>query len=165
MSSYDRGSLHRVSPKMSLEKYHASCHFVYNLGSERVTRRLKDLRRRYKDVAGERITAVKRIENELHSLEGETRELIEDARNCLETLREKALRPNPLSTTDYIDFMIQEEEYLAGPRWKESVRQLEKIKDEASIMNMIQNYHTNIYAEAQQSPEIKEDKGFNETHL
>ena len=134
---------------------HSSSHFVYNLGRENVTRNTEDLRKRYNDTTGKKLTPVEIIENELRSLKADTRELVEEARHCLETLREKALRPNPLSTTDYIDLMIKEEKYLAGPRWKESVRQLEKIKYDASIMKMLQKDH----AEDQSSVEVKEDEG------
>ena len=52
-------------------------------------------------------------------------------------LQEIALKPNPLSTTDYIDLMIQEEEFMAGPGWKETVKELEEIKSHAEIVQKL----------------------------
>ena len=52
-------------------------------------------------------------------------------------LQEIALKPNPLSTTDYIDLMIQEEEFTAGPGWKETLKELEEIKSHAEIVQKL----------------------------
>ena len=151
-----------VCPGKCPSEIHSSCHFIYSLGRKKSIRKIKGLKRRFEGTTRTKLTPVEIIENDLHSLNVEIGKLVEEARNCLEKLREKALRPNPLSTTDYIDLMIEEEEYLAGPGWKESVRQLEKIKDDASIMKMLQKDHANISTEDQSSVERKEDEGSTE---
>ena len=122
-------------------KNHKSEPFVYELRVVKVTKTAEELKRRYEDATGRKLTAEQMIEKckvDLDDLETEAVLLAEEARISLERLGEIALKPNPLSTTDYIDLMIQEEEFLTGPGWRESIRQLEHVKEHAKIMQMLQ---------------------------
>ena len=119
---------------------HKSEPFIYELGIVKVIRTSEELKRRYKAATGKKATTQQFIEKckfDLDCLEREAVYLAEKARICLKRLDEIALKPNPLSTTDYLDLMIQEEEFLARPGWTESVKQLKQIKEQAEMMKML----------------------------
>ena len=64
-------------------------------------------------------------------------QLMENARNCLARLQEIALMPQPLSSTDYIDIMIQEEETIKSPGWKQTVEQLKEPKYQYQLLSQL----------------------------
>ena len=93
----------------------------YVMESVKVTRTSSELKRRYEEAEGKKLSAkqlIERCNDEFDVVQTATLQLMERARKCLKRLDEIALKPNPLSTTDYIDLMIQEEEFIAGPGWK-----------------------------------------------
>ena len=95
--------------------------FKYVMESVKVTRTSSQLKRRYEEAEGKKLSAkqlIERCSDEFEVVQTATLQLMERARKCLKRLDEIALKPNPLSTTDYIDLMIQEEEFIAGPGWK-----------------------------------------------
>ena len=95
--------------------------FKYIMESVKVTRTSSELKRRYEEAEGKKLSAkqlIERCSDEFEVVQTVTLQLMERARKCLRRLDEIALKPNPLSTTDYIDLMIQEEEFIAGPGWK-----------------------------------------------
>ena len=137
----------KICPHKCHWKYHHIEPFVYELHIEKVTRTTEDLKKRYQDATGRKLTTeqiIKECKFDLEELKMEAVLLAEGARKCLERLSEIALKPNPLSTTDYIDLMIQEEEFLAGPDWKKSVKQLQYVKEKATIMQILQDQQRNI---------------------
>ena len=123
---------------------HKSMHerqpFCYVWEPVKVIKTSKELKRRYEEAEGKKLSAKQLIERcsaEFVEVQAETLGLTERARECLTRLNEIALKPNPLSTTDYIDLMIQEEEFMAGPGWKETVHQLEEVKKRANNMKSL----------------------------
>ena len=100
---------------------HVKTNFKYIMVSVKVTKTSSQLKRRYEEATGKKLSAEQLIEScsqEFEYAQMVTLKLMERARECLKRLDEIALKPNPLSTTDYIDLMIQEEEFIAGPEWK-----------------------------------------------
>ena len=111
----------RCCPYRCAWSWHEKQAFKYVMESVKVTRTSSQLKRRYEEAEGKKLTAKQLIEkcsDEFEVVQTVTLQLMEQARRCLKRLDEIALKPNPLSTTDYIDLMIQEEEFIAGPGWK-----------------------------------------------
>ena len=101
--------------------WHEKQPFRYVMETVKVTRTSSQLKQRYEKAKGNKLSAKQLIEScseEFEVVQTVTLQLMEQARKCLKRLDEIALKPNPLSTTDYIDLMIQEEEFIAGPGWK-----------------------------------------------
>uniref|UniRef100_A0A3P9C8P3 AIG1-type G domain-containing protein n=1 Tax=Maylandia zebra TaxID=106582 RepID=A0A3P9C8P3_9CICH len=61
--------------------------------------------------------------------------LMEWSSKCLNRLREIALKPNPLSTPEYIDMLIEGEKYEGKPGWKRRVQSLMEMKEKAELMH------------------------------
>ncbi|XP_053638161.2 uncharacterized protein [Cherax quadricarinatus] len=68
------------------------------------------------------------IQDEFNSLQLEVLETIESVKKSLERLSEIALKPNPLSSVEYIDIMIDSEKSQAQPGWQRRVEQLELLR-------------------------------------
>ena len=65
-------------------------------------------------------------------------ENIQECREILEKLREIALKPDLLSTVDYIDLLIKTTIREKKERWQETVEELENLKGQAKLLQDIQ---------------------------
>lgn len=80
----------------------------------------------------ERILAEK--EQELDDLQAEVFHLVKQVQMSNERLREIALKPNPLTETDYLELLIESEEREAKLGWKERVAQYRVLIKEAEVL-------------------------------
>ncbi|CAL8366390.1 unnamed protein product [Boreogadus saida] len=70
-------------------------------------------------------------------LENEVVMLMECSAQCLNTLKEIALRPDPTSTTEYIDLLIEGEKSEAKPGYLERINKLLDLKKKAITMGEV----------------------------
>ena len=54
--------------------------------------------------------------------------MVKEAKESLERLQEIALKPNPLSETEYIDLLITAEKHEKNPGYTERIKAFEAIK-------------------------------------
>ena len=97
----------------------------------------EDLKRKYFDAKSGKSMHESMMENiiaELKAIHLQVMETIEKARQCLKRLDEIALRPNPLSETDYLELLIEAEKREAKPGWMERVLALETYLENAGLV-------------------------------
>ncbi|CAL8353584.1 unnamed protein product [Gadus morhua 'NCC'] len=82
---------------------------------------------------------IKNKEKEYIVLHEEVVRLIERSAQCLNTLREIALKPDPLSTPEYIDLLIEGEKSEAKPGFQERVKELGELKKNYTIKRKVAN--------------------------
>lgn len=92
--------------------------------------RLKDLT---KDKAPLQ-SLIETLNTEYATVQAEVVKLMDRPAKCLNRLREIALKPNPLSTPEYIDTLIEGEESEAKPGWKQRVQSLMAMRENAECM-------------------------------
>ncbi|KAL7386400.1 hypothetical protein ABVT39_007769 [Epinephelus coioides] len=63
---------------------------------------------------------------------------LEISTQCLNRLKEIALKPNPLSTSEYIDMLIEGEKSEAKPGWKQRVQSLMAMREKAEFMAKVE---------------------------
>jgi GTP-binding protein EngB required for normal cell division len=80
----------------------------------------------------ERLLAEK--QEELETLQYEVYRLIKQVQESNERLREIALKPNPLTETDYLELLIKSEESERKQGWKERVVQYKVLVKEAQVL-------------------------------
>ena len=68
------------------------------------------------------------IEKELEMLQGVIVGMVREAKRSLERLQEIALKPNPLSETEYIDLLIKDEKSEKRPGYIERIKAFEIVK-------------------------------------
>ncbi|XP_058873353.1 uncharacterized protein LOC117967698 [Acipenser ruthenus] len=94
--------------------------WVYETTKEKRT--YENLKKQYDEAKRKKMSAeeiVKNLEQEFSAVKYKVLDLIEQLSKSLSRLQEIALRPNPLTTPDYIDLLIQCEEQEAKPGFKE----------------------------------------------
>ncbi|XP_030607795.1 uncharacterized protein LOC115795825 [Archocentrus centrarchus] len=115
----------------------------YKWGYEDVKekRTIKELEEKYQIAKGEKMTVQKmvdKLKEEYKRLQDEVVKLMQRSADCLNRLKEIALKPNPLSTPEYIDMLIEGEKHEAKPGWKERVQALMEMKAKAEIMAKVE---------------------------
>ncbi|CAL8325909.1 unnamed protein product [Arctogadus glacialis] len=94
----------------------------------------KELKEKYKEHSKAAISVgdiIKKMEQEYDCLQDELVRLMERAAQCLNTLKEIALKPDPLSIPEYIDQVIEGEESEAKPGYLERINKLQVLKKKA----------------------------------
>ncbi|XP_075034340.1 uncharacterized protein LOC142095289 [Mixophyes fleayi] len=95
------------------------------------------LKANYEAASGEVMTVekmFKKLKDEYDDMKKTVFGLIDKSSQSLKRLREIALRPNPLSTPEYIDLMIQNEELEAKPGYLERIKSLMEVREQAEIL-------------------------------
>ncbi|XP_030218539.1 uncharacterized protein LOC115548207 [Gadus morhua] len=72
-----------------------------------------------------------------HQLEDEVVRLMERSAQCLNTLKEIALRPDPISTPEYIDLLIEGEKSEGKPGYPKRIKKLLDLKKKATTMGEV----------------------------
>ncbi|XP_037837914.1 uncharacterized protein LOC112449920 [Kryptolebias marmoratus] len=97
----------------------------------------KKLKENFEKASGEKLTVeglIDKLKAEYVDMQNEVVKLIEKSSKCLNRLKEIALKPNPLSTPEYIDLLIEGEKQEGKPGWKKRVEALMKMKEKAELM-------------------------------
>ncbi|XP_026169512.1 uncharacterized protein LOC113134371 [Mastacembelus armatus] len=100
-------------------------------------RTVKELQEKYLKATKGKTTiqvVVDKVKNEYDQVQAKVVELINTSAKCLNRLKDIALKPNPLSTPEYIDMLIEGEKSEAKPGWKEQVQFLMAMREKAETM-------------------------------
>ena len=137
----------RLCPGKCSWKKHANEGFVYDAELRDAEIDVADIRIRYKKEAGRKLTPeeiTKQLEDEINEIEDETKKMIQQATSCIRRLEAIALRPDLLTTSDYIDILIAGEKARPTNGWKKRVEYLLKLKGQAEFMKEISSTETLI---------------------
>ncbi|KAM4605664.1 uncharacterized protein ACJ7VT_017861 isoform 1-T2 [Polymixia lowei] len=80
---------------------------------------------------------VERQEDEIANLQDVIMSLMDQSANCIARLKEIALRPNPLTTPEYIDLLIEGEKSEAKEGYLARIQSLEAMKDRAKLISKV----------------------------
>ena len=100
----------------------------------------EDLKKKYDDASSGKSSYETMIENseaQLEEAHADLHSLVDEARQCLKILTEIALKPNPLTQMEYIQLLIDAEKKQAQEGWHDRVKYLEKSKDQAALLAVI----------------------------
>ncbi|XP_063971767.1 uncharacterized protein LOC129254279 [Lytechinus pictus] len=148
-------------PGKCVWKVHFNQAYRFEYYTEKETRTYADLESRYNDATGKKLTVeqvVKKHQEEFVSVQECVYRLITDSHRSLKRLEEIALRPNPLSTLDYVDILIEAEQLEAKPGWKNRVKSLQDVRKGAEIMSKIKQANYNPFQHYQQHFGVKGKK-------
>uniref|UniRef100_A0A671UN45 Fibronectin type-III domain-containing protein n=1 Tax=Sparus aurata TaxID=8175 RepID=A0A671UN45_SPAAU len=90
--------------------------------------RCPEYRKAKKDKAHSQEFLVK-LKSEYDYVQADVVKLMESSAKCLNRLKEISLKPNPLSTPEYIDLLIEEEKSVIEPGWKKRLKHLLAIRE------------------------------------
>ena len=119
----------RVCPCKGHWKVHKNVNKIYMVKEVQVSRYIK---RYQEEMESKKLCAKQMIEKcelEIKNVEDETIKQIVRAKKCLARLEKIALRPWAMSTSDYIELLIQKEQNKPTEGWKKRVEQLIDLKE------------------------------------
>ncbi|XP_053116887.1 uncharacterized protein LOC128329530 [Hemicordylus capensis] len=127
----------RVCPGQCASSVHISeqCKFEYKTVKEKMT--YEDLKQKYQHASEEVMTTEEVLENLLQEYE-EVKDVLADllrrASKCRQRLWEIALKPNLLSTPEYIDLLIESEKQELKPGYQERIQSLMEVRKVAEMI-------------------------------
>ncbi|XP_067283829.1 uncharacterized protein [Pseudorasbora parva] len=130
----------RVCPGKCAWNVHFNQKYKWDYVTEKRKGTYQDLKKRYKDAHGKVMTKEKifeELEKEFQAFQDIVTGLIKRSQKTLERLQEIALKPNPLSTPDYIDLMIESEKREAKLGFQDRIQSLEDVKKKAEIISKV----------------------------
>ncbi|XP_051899557.1 uncharacterized protein LOC127585883 [Pristis pectinata] len=132
----------KVCPTKCASSCHINekCSFYDDIKKEKKI--YSDLKANHEKASGEMMTAqkiIKRLEQECAEIEKAVLQLIEQSSKHIGRLEEIALRRNPLTTSAYIDLLIQFEEEEAKVGFRDRIRALREVQDQAKLTEKIAN--------------------------
>ncbi|XP_022109304.1 uncharacterized protein LOC110989312 [Acanthaster planci] len=130
----------RICPGNCVWNVHFNQGYKFEYYSEKEKRTYAELEERYKDATGKKLTVeqvIRKHYDEFLSVQKCVFVLITDSHHSLKRLEEIALKPNPLSTVEYVDLLIESEKAEAKPGWKFRVKALEDVRNQADIMTKV----------------------------
>ncbi|XP_068076385.1 uncharacterized protein [Danio rerio] len=129
-----------VCPGKCVWNVHFNQKYKWDYVKEKRKETYQELKKRYEEAHGEVMTKEKifaELENELEIVQNIVTGLIEASQKSLEHLQEIALKPNPLSTPDYIDLMIEAEKQEAKPGFKDRILSLMEVRKKAELISKV----------------------------
>ncbi|XP_056452000.1 uncharacterized protein LOC130387076 [Gadus chalcogrammus] len=127
----------RVCPGNCPWEVHFNQKYKWDYVKEKQKRTIKELKEKYKKATEAKISVeelIEHLEEDVVILQDEIMSMIKKSSHSIARLKEIALRPDPLSTPDYIDLLIQGEKSEGKEGYLARIESLEKIKENAQIM-------------------------------
>ncbi|XP_071505965.1 uncharacterized protein [Diadema antillarum] len=143
----------RVCPLRCPWAVHFHQNFKFDFYTEKETRTYAELESRYNDATGKKLAVgqvFKKHQEEFLSVQECVYRLISESHRSLKRLEEIAMRPNPLSTLDYVDILIEAEEREAMAGWRKRVKALQEVRKAAEIQSQIGQANYNPFQQYQQ---------------
>ena len=132
----------KVCPNNCVWSKHVNNPYIFELYEDVEVRTSEELKDRYdtaKEGESRAETMIANIKEELDTLKAGVLELVDEARSSLNRLDEIALKPNPLSETDYIDQLITSEEQQGKMGWQKRVKAFKEVRKQAELMQKVKH--------------------------
>ncbi|KAK2917078.1 hypothetical protein Q8A67_001452 [Cirrhinus molitorella] len=127
-----------VCPGKCVWNVHFNQKYKWDYVPEKRKETYQDLKKRFEDAHGQVMSKEKifeELEKDFQAVQEIVAVLIEGSQRSLERLQEIALKPNPLSTPDYIDLMIESEKQEAKPGFQNRIQSLREVRKKAEIIS------------------------------
>ena len=117
---------------------HSNVPYIFEYETVTETRTLEDLKKKYEVAqSGKNLVEgmIGKIENDLTEVHNNVLSMMFKAQQSLQRLDEIALKPNPLTRTEYLELLIESEKNEAKQGWKGRVQYYEEAKRQAEILS------------------------------
>ncbi|XP_006038377.1 uncharacterized protein LOC102383910 [Alligator sinensis] len=131
-----------VCPGKCFWNVHYNQKYKWNYEPRKEKRTFNELKEKYEKASGEILSTknvVEKLSQEYAAVEEILLELIDKSSYSLQRLQKIALKPNPLSTPEYIDLLIMSEQQELKPGYQERIKSLNKVREIADIIRKIAN--------------------------
>nr|XP_034986025.1 uncharacterized protein LOC118092263 [Zootoca vivipara] len=132
----------KICPGKCEWNVHFNQKYKFEYTTRKVIRTYEELKQKYEHASGEMMTTEKLLENlneKYEEVKHILEELIKKSSQSLQRLQAIALKPNPLSTPEYIDLLIMSEEQELKPGYQERIQSLKEVRKVAELIQKIAN--------------------------
>lgn len=134
----------RICPEKCFWDVHRNMGFRFETKWKQEERTVQELLERYENAQKGKLDKegiIKSIEQDINEHAKKVLDMIKEAQSHVERLDDIALKPNPLSTKEYIDLMIESEKMQKRHNFQKRIQMLQKIKDEVNVIQGVRgNY-------------------------
>ncbi|XP_076733080.1 uncharacterized protein LOC143413653 [Maylandia zebra] len=138
-ASMDKNGMCTVCPRKCTWSVHFNQTYRWEYVQVKEKQTVQELKRKYDNAAKAKMTTqelIRRQEGEIVRLQDSIMSLVDQSAHCITRLQEIALKPNPLTTADCIDMLIEGEKSEAKKGHRARIQSLEEIKGRAhQILN------------------------------
>ncbi|KAM7379836.1 hypothetical protein PAMP_005356 [Pampus punctatissimus] len=139
-ASMDQAGMCCVCPGKCIWSVHFNQTYKWEYVKVKEKQTLQDLKGKYEEATKEKMTIqdlIERQEEEIVRLQDKIVSLMHESAYCITRLQEIALRPNPLTTPEYIDLLIEGEKSEAKEGYLARIQSLEAMKERARIISKV----------------------------
>lgn len=131
----------KVCPGRCVWNVHYNMSFRFETETVKEKRTYANLKKQYEEALGKNMTIEKiimQLEQEYEDVQCQVLKLSETLARSLTRLKEIALHPDPLSTPDYIELLIESEKQTAKDGYLKRIAELEELKKGALILQKVE---------------------------
>ncbi|KAM8728155.1 uncharacterized protein AB9X84_001550 isoform 1-T2 [Acanthopagrus schlegelii] len=139
-ASMDQSGMCTVCPGKCVWSVHLNQTYRWEYVQVKEKQTLRELKDKYEKATKEKLTIqdlFERQEEEIVHLQNKLVSLMDQSAHCITRLQEIALRPNPLTTPEYIDMLIEGEKSEAKAGYLARIQSLEAMKERAKIISKV----------------------------
>ncbi|XP_067462960.1 uncharacterized protein [Thunnus thynnus] len=165
-TAMDGAGMCTVCPGKCIWSVHLNQTYKWDYVKVKEKQTVQELKEKYEKATKEKLTIqdlIERQEEEIVRLQERIVTLMDQSSQCITRLQEIALRPNPLTTPEYIDMLIEGEKSEAKEGYQARIQSLEAMKDRAKIISKVAKRDKLAKTEEELSEEKQkkqEKKGF-----
>lgn len=136
----------RICPEKCYWDVHKNMGFRFETKWKKEERTVQELLDRYENAQKGKLdkeSVIKSIEKDINEHAMKVLDMIKEAQSHVERLDDIALKPNPLSTREYIDLMIESEKMQKRHNFEKRIQMLQKIKNEVDVIQGVRGNYSN----------------------
>lgn len=137
----------RICTEKCIWSDHKNTPYIFKYVTERVKKTHAEMKERYEKAEGHKLTHenyMEKLNYDLESKFANMMSMMNEMNRCKTRLKEIALRPDPLSTTEHIDLLIQSEKTEKQPGYAKRVEMLQKMKRMALVHKDVEKFGQNF---------------------
>uniref|UniRef100_A0A3B4ZA65 AIG1-type G domain-containing protein n=1 Tax=Stegastes partitus TaxID=144197 RepID=A0A3B4ZA65_9TELE len=160
-ASMDRTGMCTVCPGKCIWSVHFNQTYRWEYVTVKEKQTLQELKHKYEKASNEKMTIqelIERQEEEIVHFQDVMLGLIDQSAQSITRLQEIALRPNPLTTPEYIDMMIEGEKSEVREGYQARIQSLEAVKERAKLISKVAKRDKLTKTEGELSEERQEKK-------
>lgn len=132
----------RVCPEKCIWNMHANQPYKWEYVTQKQATSSDAIKHKYENELKRKLTAeelINVLQNDIDQNESAVLKRVDTVARCIQRLDEIALRPNPFSTIQYIDLIIDAEQQEKRTGFKERIASLQKLREMAAITTSVKN--------------------------
>lgn len=122
---------------------HKNARYILTYETEKVKKTYKEMKEKYEQAKGEKMNhdvLIAELNRDVNNLFNYVKHMMEEMQRSKSRLNEIALRPDPLSTVEHLDLMIQAEEMESKSGFKERIKVLQKYREMALVDKKFEDF-------------------------